>query len=450
MRRTGLTVRGFGLGTIGLCWAVAAAGEPLTVERAVQLALKQNSQVIGAQAGVLDARGGLYGAYAGVIPMLSASLTQVESKTTGQSGKTLIAGQVFPVDEDSRFTSTTPTLSASWSGLRLSSWAGLSSARQGLKASHLRLSAARNDVALSARQQFYEVVKAIKLADVAEGAVKLARDDQRRVRALFEVGSVSKSDLLKAQVRTAQSELDNLTARHNIVSQRNLLAGLLGLREAELGDVDTVLTVVPSSYEEAEILAEAGKNRPDLIAAEAELGAARAGHTSARLARLPYVTAGGSLELGAKSEFTQDDRVSGLTRSGDDRSDRQLSAQVALRWDLFDGLATDARIASARARLERARNASGVLQRNLANEVHEAMLAHREAVERDSVARKALESATESLKLTQEKYNVGSATILELIDAQVQLQRAQSDGVSALAAIRVAEAQISRIRGRAE
>ena len=77
----------------------------------------------------------------------------------------------------------------------------------------------------------------------------------------------------------------------------------------------------------------------------------------------------------------------------------------------------------------------------------QAVLGYQEAVERD-VARRALESAAENLNLTQQKYNVGSATILELIDAEVQLQRARSDVVSALAAIRVAEAQIERVRGR--
>jgi outer membrane protein TolC len=54
------------------------------------------------------------------------------------------------------------------------------------------------------------------------------------------------------------------------------------------------------------------------------------------------------------------------------------------------------------------------------------------------------------VKLTQQKYNVGSATILDLIDAQVQLQRARSQGVAALATIRVAEATLDRARGRAE
>jgi outer membrane protein TolC len=71
-------------------------------------------------------------------------------------------------------------------------------------------------------------------------------------------------------------------------------------------------------------------------------------------------------------------------------------------------------------------------------------------VEAYHVAQRALESSEENLKLTQQKYNVGSSTILDLIDAQVQLQRAQSDIVSALAGIRVAEATVEKVRGRGD
>jgi outer membrane protein TolC len=89
-----------------------------------------------------------------------------------------------------------------------------------------------------------------------------------------------------------------------------------------------------------------------------------------------------------------------------------------------------------------------VLRRNLAGEVHEALLTYQQALGAEAVAGSAVESATESMKLTQQKYNVGSATILDLIDAQVQLQRAQSQLVSALAGIRVAEARLDQVRGR--
>ena len=91
-----------------------------------------------------------------------------------------------------------------------------------------------------------------------------------------------------------------------------------------------------------------------------------------------------------------------------------------------------------------------MLKRNLESEVRQAVLTYNEVTEGLRVAESALASATEQAKLVQQKYNVGSATILDLIDAQVQLVRAKSDRVSALAAIRVAEANIERVRGAAQ
>jgi len=423
----------------------------LTADGAVKLALDKSGQVIGARAGVLTAKGSLYSAYSGVLPNVSASLTRSESRTTNESGSTSLLGVpelIAPNDSKSNFTS--PTLSVSWGLLTPSAWRNLSAARQGSRAARYELDATRNDVALSVRRQFYEVVKAIKLAEVAEGSLQLARDDERRVRAMFEVGSVSKSDLLKAQVRSAQSELSLLQARHAVIVQRIELARQMGVEEASLGDMDTLLTPQVQTYDEAALLAEAGSKRPDLIAADASLASARASHGAARLGRLPYVTAGGSVSFNQKTNFTNTDRTSGIDLTGETSVDRDLRAQVALRWDIFSLATVDARIASSKAALLNAQEQRDALRRNLASEVRQAILAHREATESQVAAQRGLESATENLKLTQEKYNVGSATILELIDAQVQLETAKSDLVRALAAIRVAEAQINRVRGQSQ
>jgi outer membrane protein TolC len=436
---------------VGLLLASDARAEVLTVEHAVQLALGHNLDAIRADASVLDARGGLYSAYSSVLPSVSASITRTSSITKNETGFQSFAGTAVPIEpNDSQFNSTTPSLSASWNALRLSSWASLSSARRGVAAAGLSREATRSQVALDARRGFYDVVKAIKLEDVAGSALRLARDDERRVRALFEVGSVSRSDLLKARVRTSQSELDSLTASQTVVSRRNALASLLGMKESALGEVDTVLTAVSRPVDEAAVLHEASRANPDLRAAKAELQAARANRLSARLARLPYVTAGGSIDINPSQDFTSTNLENGIESGGKNENDQSYGGQIALRWDVFDGLLADARNASANARLLRAQETHDALERNLSADVHLAVLTHRQAIEQYGVAQEALESATENLKLTQQKYNVGSATILELIDAQVQLQRAQSDVVSALAAIRVAEAQLNRVQGRAQ
>src|SRR5438445_1744579 len=267
-----------GLCLAGVLWAAGAGAEPLTAERAVAIALQKSTSIVNARAGVFDARSGLYGAYSGMLPSITGDWSRSVTRTENVSGTVSFGATSFPstLTEQERY-GTTPALNGRWSVLNLSNLAGLSSARSSMRAAQLSVQSARSDVALETRRRFYNTVNAYHLSRVAGAALKLARDDERRVRALFEVGSVSRSDLLKAQVRTATSQLDSLTAHQELINQRISLAEMLAMREAELGEVDTVLTAEPHDYEEGAMLSEAGKNRPDLQAAEAELRAARQG-----------------------------------------------------------------------------------------------------------------------------------------------------------------------------
>ena len=440
-----------GLVAVVLVPALAHGAELLTADGAVQIALQKNPQVVNSRASVLDAKSGFYSSVAGVAPRVSASLSRSGSWTRNNSGSEAFGSLVTPPSShDVDAYSTTPGISASWSVLDLSALAGLSAARQGLKAARLSQTSTRNDVALAVRRQFYVVVQATHLARVNSEALKLSRDNERRVRALFEVGSVSKSDVLKAQVQTAQSQLDSLSSAHQITTQRIALASALGLGERAMAEVDTALTVTPTDFDEAAILAEAKQHRPDLLAANASVKAAHSSRLSARFSRLPFVTTSGSATFNPKStqKTRQFEPAPEKTTTATSKTDKVYRATIALNWDIFDGMATDAQNASAQARLVRAQETYDALNRNLAAEVQQALLSYREAVETVAVAQSAVESAAENLKLTQQKYNVGSATILDLIDAQVQLQRAENQDVSARAGVRIAEAGIRRVSGR--
>jgi outer membrane protein len=439
-----------GIALVAVAWPGAAEAQaPLTADRAVQLALEHNSQIIGANADVLSARSTAYGAWSAMLPSVSASLSRSGSQIRNQRGTTVVGGQmtVPSTTPEYDYYATNPEVSGVWSVLNLSSLANVASARAGLQSASWQRLATRSSVALQARQQFYEVVKAVKLVEVNDHALRLSRDNERRVRVLFEVGSVSRSDLLKTQVQTAQSQLDSIGAVQSLLEQRNALASFLGVEEARLGEVDTMLAVAPVEYDEAAVLREAEENRPDLKAALTALRSARSGVWAARLSWLPYVTVAGSAVYDPFSDTKTFDE-DGVPASAHSEYDRKLSGSVALNWDFFDGLTKSASSAAARARLARAESAYDVLRRNLAGEVHQATLTYQLALASERLASTAVASATENMKLTQQKYNVGSATILDLIDAQVQLQRAESQLVSALAGIRVAEARLDQVRGR--
>jgi outer membrane protein TolC len=441
---------------------VAAAAAParaegvINADGAVQIALKNGSDAIRSRASIQDAQGNYWGAANGVLPSVSLIGSRTGNLTQNQpiTLATIVGTQVVTGSGllDVETYSRNAVVSGTWAILNPAALSGYSAAKNELKAAKLQDASTRQDVGLSVRRQYYEVVKAIKLAQVSDGALRLSRDNERRVRALFEVGSVSRSDLLKAQVQTAQSELDSITSHQAIVAQRITLANLIGIPEQTMGDVDTTLAYTPVDYDEATLVKEALENRPDFKAADLSLNAAHAGLASARYTRLPYLVLSGSVNFKPTFDQKSDaDTMPGTTHDISRQhieSDRQWAGTVALHWDFNVG--TDSRIASARANLMRAEDTKRALNRDLEGNIRSALFTYREAVAGSSVAQRSVESATETYKLIQQKYNVGSATILELIDAQVQLQRAYSDAVTALAVIRVAEAQLNRLRGRGE
>jgi outer membrane protein len=445
--------------------AANPAHAALTADDAVKLALERSSQIVGAEASVVDARGGLYRSYSGILPQVQITGSRSASVREQLRGTQSFSGLIFPTPrQDFTGYTNSPTVQGSWNFLDLSALSNYSSARSGLHAAELAHKSTRQEVALDIRRKFYECVKAFHLARVSTQALRLARDDERRVRALFNVGSVSRSDLLKAQVRTAQSELDSI-AKHNAISvTRITLATSIGIAEREMGEVDTVLVASPQTYDEAQILAEAQTARPDIQSAKAEWDAARASLRASNFLRLPYLSVSGSATYKPVSKskttlYEKIDQTTGqiiqvydppLESSTRSDVDRLYSGQIGFTWNIFTGFGNEASIASSRARVMRAKDGFEALQRNLAGEVEQILQTYREVVEGYNVTQRAIESAEENLKLTQQKYNVGSATILDLIDAQVQLQSAQSDAVSALSAMRVAEAAVEKVRGRGD
>ena len=437
---------------VGVFPALAPAA-PLTADDAVKIALQKSGSIVQSQASVLSARSGLWSAYSRVLPSVTGDYSRNGQFTRESIGTRPFGSLTFvssTVDQEGF--SHSYGLNGRWSVFDPSGIAGLSSARSGMKAANLGHRAARADVRLETKRRFYDAVKAMHLARVSSRALRLARDDERRVRALFEVGSVSKSDLLKAQVRTAQAQLDSLLSDHAVITQRVALAQQIGIPERDLGDVDSTLSAEHETLDPAGVLEEARKNRPDLLAAEADARAAELGLRSAHWARFPaLVLTGGFSPKSVSSnkqfvDFAPHDTATTTRFESKDLYNGSVSVSV----NIFDGFAIDAGVAAARSRLLSARETRNALLRNLEGEVRQTLLGYQEAAEREALARRTVESASENLNLVQQKYNVGSATILDLIDSQVQLQRAQSDLVSALADIRVAEAAVDRVRGKGE
>jgi outer membrane protein TolC len=242
----------------------------LTADGAVAIALKQNPQVVLAKASVLQARANLYSAYSGVPAVDLRQLTKDYSRTTNSEGTEIFGNVPTPSGADRRKSnSTTPQISGRWNVLDLSAIKGWRAAGHGMDAAKLGERSTRQLAVLDVKRQFYSVVRQVRLALVADAAAE-ARARQRAPRALPVRGRLRwpATTCLRARVSTSQSELDSLVSHQQVVVQRDLLAGLLGHSRIPAGEVDTALVVAPRAYEQAAILEEASRQRPDIQAAE--------------------------------------------------------------------------------------------------------------------------------------------------------------------------------------
>jgi len=88
-------------------------------------------------------------------------------------------------------------------------------------------------------------------------------------------------------------------------------------------------------------------------------------------------------------------------------------------------------------------------QRNyISRDIKTAYLDTRQLGEQKQVSQENVEAAEEDLKITQEKYNLGAATILDLLDAQVSLKQAQVSLIQADLDLNKAIAQLERAMGK--
>ncbi len=418
-----------------LTTSTVPAGERWSLSRCVQTALEQNADIRVAHARSRQASGSALGSWSGIIPSLTteASYTQIRpDKARSQLFDP--SGTFLGVNTRQEFT----TLSATASSNVISA----PSIGEKRRRDHLHLGSefdeieTRNQVVYQVKQQYFILLKADRLAQVARETEKLARDEETRADALFQVGTVARGDVLKARARRATTQGDRLKAEIQVDIQAAKLGQIIGVRPGQRIAPDPRIEegiVIPDS---AGAIQQAIGARPSLESAKATESAARSNLFGAQAVRLPAVTASITVD---RSRI--DETVEGPY--GDFSPTRYATEwQGSLRASLpiFDGLAIEGRVRSAKGAVLEAESRRRQRELDVAVEVQQAWLTLREAVQRIDVAREGLTSAEEDYKFSKGRYELGAGTYLDLLTSEVGLANARQSLVEASADARIAEA----------
>ncbi len=415
--------------------AARVVPETLSLEQAIEIAIRCNPQVESSRQGMKAAEGQLAQALSYLQPRLNVSARRVTPvdlpafsfqsadsswETEFSLSQTLYTGGAIP------------------QGIKASK-----SFQQGAKGAFRRT---RQQIAFAVRQSYYGVLTAKEAVKVAREVMDSAEEHLRVAGLRYQAGIAPQFDVLAAEARVARVEqgLISATAVRDIAWAG--LSAVLGVPIPAGTELSTPRPVTMVDVDLESLLQEALAQRPDLKTAGAGGAVARTMLGIARSGRLPTVSAALSYTLREQTVIAGD--VFGMP--GEDIIVSQNSGYVALvaNYSLFNGGQVEGEILAAEAELTQAEKAVESLEQQIELEVRSAYLLLAATKAQVGAAQKEVAQTQEAHRVATLRYDEGMGTSVEILDADANLAGAKTRLNDAIFSINLAVAQLDLAVGR--
>ncbi len=432
-----------GLGIV----ALAATGGPLaaqertvTLDEAIGLALRTQPAIIQAQ-GDLDV------AHAGQREALGNLLLPTVNASSGIS-----QGSNNKVDATSGQVRTFPPFVSYTSGLNASLvlFDGFSRLAQTKAAGATAASAdasltnQRFQVILQTKQAFFNALAAAELVKVTQTQVARSEQQLRISKDKLAAGSAIRSDTLRSTVDLGNAQLALLNAQAQQANAEATLARLIGADgNVHAGGAPALPDI--SALDTTALRREVVSVSPAVQAADAQARAAGSQVSVTRAQYMPTITASYRRNwAGTRDSVSLTPAAVGMWPS----LTNTWSFNLGLSWPIFNGFTRETNMTRSLAAREAA-EARAADARRQANANFTQQLASLEAASQQVVIASASRAAAEEdLRVQQERYRLGAATIVDVLTSQVSLGQAEVALVQARLNVLLARAQIEALAGR--
>ena len=290
--------------------------------------------------------------------------------------------------------------------------ANLAQAKADAEASKETARRTQHEVIFRVIESYYNALLAEGNLQVIDRALRSARSHLARAKDFFEKGLVVQSDFLRSQVLAGTLERERLEAENAVTITQSRLKQLMGVGAEKFQLAEQVeADILP--VEELDALTVRAKGlRPDLKVREKEMEKAA---EMVRMAEADFFPS-----LGFATQFEGNTRR--FTSSGE-----SFAVFVTARWNLFNGFATQEKVKQAQAHLRQAQLLRDDLAQVVALDVEEAYLGLLATRRQVTVASENVREAEESLRIIRDRYSVGLARNIDVLDGESTLKRAEQD-----------------------
>lgn len=297
---------------------------------------------------------------------------------------------------------------------------------------------AARGLAATVVQNYYSLLAAQRKYANAQQSLKEARQFTDITRKLEAGGEAAHSDAVKAEIQLAQRERDAQDAQLAIERTRIGFGVLLFTDYTQEFRVEDNLATAPGLPARAQVQEMAGRNNPDIRAAQATVSQQEYELKSARAAYFPTLSFDYFYGIDA-NQYAIWDREH-LRNLGS-------AAQATLTIPVWNWGATRSKVRQSDLRLQQARLDLSLAQRQLLANLDAFYLEAQAANAQVDSLRRSAELATESLRLTLLRYEAGEVTVLEVVDAQSTLAQARNAYDDGLVRYRVGLAALQTLTG---
>ncbi|MGA2602623.1 MAG: TolC family protein [Verrucomicrobiia bacterium] len=438
----GLAAASMILSTVRLIQAAPtnAIPETLRLQDCIDLALRQNPTILKAREEIRRTHGIIIETRAQAIPQITASGSyQQVAKSTIDS----IPVPGFPSVFDNQEQPWTAQIQISqlvYAGGRVS--AALRAANLSDQVAALGFQSTVADTVLEVRKDFYQILLDTALVEVRQQSVTLLEEQLRDAQSRFDVGSVPRFNVLRAEVELENAKPPLIRAQNDLRLSKEALVKVLALDSSSRTNAFTPINFEGKLvYEHRDwdlpaALQQALQLRPELQASERNINVAKANVQVASSGYKPQASVFGNYGWHDYA-FTN--------RLEDTREGWILGANVS--WALFDGMLTRGKVTEARAQLQEANLDYADTRRQVELEVRQAYSDYLQTLELIEAQKKTVEEAEESLRLAEARFRAGTGTQLDVLSAQTALTEARSNEIQALHDYNVAIATLERVTG---
>ena len=300
------------------------------------------------------------------------------------------------------------------------------------------------DTLLAVRLAYYDVLLAAQQITVNEASVKLLQkelDDQQR---RFDAGTVPHFNVLRAEVALANAKPNLFHATSQYRVSKNVLANLLGynlprevlenipLNLTDTFDITSWNMILPDAIQQAlECRTELADLREQVVLQNLNIVNANSGYKPTVQAFAGYTW--------NNSQFTDPNDLS-YTIHG-------WNVGGQLTWAFFDGGLTIGKVQQAKALYKKSQTELEDRSRQIELDVRTAYSDFLEAKEVLDSQTKVQEQAEEALREANARFDAGTGTQLDVLDAETSLTQARTTQVQALHDYATARARLERAIG---